>query len=128
MTEPATGAPRHAHAWVFVLGAPLAWALQLVLGWLVSAAACCTRLSPPSLSATGARNAELGITAAALLVAITCTVTGARRRRGSIDTRHGGELPDFLASISWLLGLIITLAILWAGVAALVLPVCERGR
>jgi hypothetical protein len=115
--------------WFFVFGAPAAWAMQLGLGWLVSAAACCARHSPPSLSPRAARAAELGITAVALVVALGCVFGGASRRRSSGETLLSvRDRRSFLAAIAWLVSLVLTCAILWAGASSVILPVCERSR
>jgi hypothetical protein len=108
--------------------AAAAWAAQLFVGFMTSAGACCTGGgAPPLLTARSARAIDLVVSAAALVVAVGCAVIGARARR----TGHAApsDATDaFFASVSTLAGVVFTVAILGAGFALFMLPVCERMR
>ncbi|MFC4313702.1 hypothetical protein ACFPN2_31805 [Steroidobacter flavus] len=113
--------------WFAILGAPLAWAAQGLIGWFVSARACAG-----DLDSGGARVAELVISIVALIVALAGVGIGLRAWRHSADSSiaaiRAEVRQDFLAAVALIVSVSFSLGIVWAALSAFLLPMCERMR
>lgn len=125
--------PPRRRLWLALVCAPLAWALQGLLGWYVSGSACADRdASWGSLGGGGVRAVEIGISAIALAIALACFLTGLRAFQASADRAvtaiHARARADFLAAAALLISAVFALGIVWAALPSFILPVCERMR
>jgi hypothetical protein len=135
MPEAAARTPPSPLIWYGVLGAPVAWAIEGLLGWLLMAGSCPTG-SPAGFGGAptilGARPILFGIAAAALLTALGALAVGIREWAGSQDRGitaiQSRERGDYLAAIAVLASFVFTLAILLQSASLFVLPTCEVMR
>jgi hypothetical protein len=78
------------------------------------------------------RGTEIGISAVALLVAVSALRVGLEAWRGSGDRSiaavDGRATADFLAAVALLVSVLFTLGILWAALSVFVLSPCESVR
>ena len=131
--NPRSDAPP-ARLWFAVLGAPVAWGAQGLIGWIVALGACGHQgdASPPWLSPDGLRGVEILISAVALVIAASALVIGigAWRQSGNrIGAPVHAPAPyDFLASIAVLGSMVFLLGIVWATLPIFMLSVCEAVR
>ncbi len=111
--------------WTGLLAAPLAWAVQLVVGWGVEEAACGkggmrwgipTEPVEAAVTATAAAVALVGVVAASALLRET--------RLRTIDPR--GRV-SFMAASGLLASGVFLGLILMGGLGAIVLPECRPG-
>jgi hypothetical protein len=128
MTGPASGA-RGALLQAFaVAGAPLAWTLQLVLGYGLTEAAC---------GAAGSRwgiatdTWEIVLTAAAGAVAVAAEGAALLLFRATRDLDERSPPPagriHFIAAGSMVVGVLFLTLILIGGIGAVSLPGCRQG-
>jgi hypothetical protein len=121
--------------WYGILGAPVAFATEELLGWLLSAATCPSG-SPLGYGGypiiTNAREILYAVCGAALLVSLGAFYAGVSewrlsRDRGitSIESRRR---PDFLAAAAMLVSAVFTLGVLWMSVPIFWLPQCQVMR
>lgn len=128
-----TPAAPGARAWFGLLGAPLAWMAQLLLGWWLAQGHCANPLAAAVLHPpAGSRAAQLLIGAAAFAVALLSFFAGLRGWRAARQP-HPHRLqadgrPEFLAVCALLVSAVFMLAIAWAWLATAMLPVCEAVR
>jgi hypothetical protein len=119
--------------WYAILGAPAAWAAQETTGWLLAEWVCRgTGAGGEQGHADLMRWTGLGVSVAALAIALGALAIGVRAWRTSADRRlsaiHGRARPDFLAATALLVSFVFTLAIVLAGLPLIMLPVCEAVR
>jgi|SRR5689334_2438097 len=121
------------HLWFGIMGAPFAWAAQLLLGWFVNAGGC--GFANPSVrwfSDGGVRGAEIAISLIALLIALSALGVAIRAWRASADRSlvavHARARPDFVAASALLVSAVFILAIVWTGLPDFMLPACESVR
>lgn len=112
-----------------VLGAPLAWAAQLVAGYAVEEAACTTGSGVRPVLDVDAEPILAGISGLAVVVALLAGATGlvAWRRAGDeepTDDARGGR--SFLAAAGALGALVFLIAIAMSGLALVALDPCGR--
>jgi hypothetical protein len=112
--------------WIGILGAPLAWAAQGLIGWFISARACAGEIDG------NVRTLEVVVSLLALIVALTGFWIGllAWRRSGDrgLAAIRAEVRPDFLAAVAMIVSAAFSLGIVWAGLSAFLLPMCERMR
>jgi hypothetical protein len=111
--------------WTGLLAAPLAWVVQLVVGWGVEEAACGeggSRWGVPT------EPVEAGLTAAAAAVALIGVLSAfvllRESRRNVFDPR--GRV-SFMATSGLLASAVFLGLILMGGLGAVVLPECHQG-
>lgn len=118
--------------WYGVVGAPAAWAMQGVVGWLLAEWIC-----RGTASGGGSSNpmfwTALLISIAAFVIALGSFAVGVRAWRGSTTDRgvtgvYGRARPDFLAATAVLVSFVFALAIVLAAIPLFVLPICEAVR
>jgi hypothetical protein len=120
------GASRAVLAWYGVLGAPLAWTVELLAGYGVQEAGCETGSTPTSLS-QNANSAIGAITVVMLLVALGGLVAAHATARAL----RAGEIPDprgrvaFMARFGTIASLLFTLAIVLSGIPIFALESCH---
>src|SRR5947199_1276691 len=87
-----------------LIGAPVAWGVQLLGSWLIEGAACHDQHPALALGPAALRVAEIGLLVVTLAVAIAALLAGWRRwsrsRDPEIDRIHAGERPDFMAALA----------------------------
>lgn len=122
-----------ASVWFGLLGAPLAWMAQLLLGWWLAQGHCANPLAaavlhPPAAS----RTVQLLIGGAAFAVAVLAFLGGLGRWREARQPHphrlQAEDRVEFLAVCGLLISAVFMLAIAWAWLAAAMLPVCEAVR
>ena len=120
------GTGRGLLAWYGVLGAPLAWTVELLAGYGTQEAACAVGSTSTTLS--GNANSAIGaITAAMLLVALG----GLLAARSTTRALRAGEIPDprgrvaFMARFATITSLLFSLAIVLSGIPILALESCH---
>ena len=109
--------PPPAYLWFGVLGAPVAWAMQNLLGWFAGSVVCNYREEQTSVwfSAAGLRTIEIGVSTLAILMAVGALATGIGAWR-DFAGRDSDPVPyDFLASIAVFTSAIFLLGIVWTG-------------
>lgn len=135
MPEAAARTPPSPLIWYGILGAPVAWAVEEMLGWLLNSGSCPSG-SPAGVGGTptilGAREILLGVAAAALLAALAALAIGIKEWSSSQDcglsSIQSRARSDFLAAIAVLVSFVFTLAILLESAALFILPTCEIVR
>jgi hypothetical protein len=121
------GTPRLVSAlqWYALLGPPLSWAVQLVLGYYTTEAAC------------GAAGRRLGVDVhtwnAVLTVAVLAVAFGGWASAAALHAATGrGEVEDplgrirFLSTAGLAIGIIFLTLIVFTGAGVLALPECRR--
>lgn len=121
------GTPRLVSAlqWYALLGPPLAWAVQLVIGYYTAAAAC------------GAAARRLGVDVhtwnAVLTVTVLVVAVGGWAAAAALHAATGrGDVADplgrirFLSTAGLAIGIIFLTLILFTGAGVLALPECRR--
>lgn len=119
--------PPPAYLWFGVLGAPVAWAMQSLLGWFAESVVCNYREEQTSVwfSAAGLRAIEIGVSTLAILVAVGALATGIGAWR-EFAARESEPAPyDFLATVAVCSSAIFLLGIVWAGLPLYMLAPCE---
>lgn len=115
-----------------IAGAPAAWGVHLVGSWVIEGAACHDRHPAVTLSRFALRASEAALFVVALAVAVAALVAAWAAWRVSRDVSLDGlrapERPDMLAALALLFSIAFVLAIVWSGLPALVLPLCESVR
>jgi hypothetical protein len=121
------GDPPPVHLWFGVLGAPVAWAMQGLLGWFASSVVCNYRQEQTSVwfSAAGLRAIEMGVSTLAILVAVGALATSIGTWR-ELNGRAGHPASyDFLAGVAVFSSVIFLVGIVWTGMPLYVLAPCE---
>jgi hypothetical protein len=120
------GVGRGALAWYGVLGAPLAWTVELLAGYGVQEAGCAAGSTSTSLS--GNANSAIGaITVVTLLVALG----GLLAARATARALRAGEIPDprdrvaFMTRFGTIASLLFSLAIVLSGIPIFALESCH---
>jgi hypothetical protein len=108
--------------WFGVAGAPLAWALQLVVGYALEEAAC----PPGGIGDSGVEPATAALSAVAGALAVLAIGTALRVYR-SAPTGSGSErdLMRFLAGAGLIAGVVFLGAIVASGLMLVSLDPCE---
>lgn len=118
-----------ASLWFALLGAPTAWGIQLLAGWLVVDFGCRSPGTATSLSANTLRLIDGAITVIALAVALVALALGIRAWRHSHESRlsaiHASERPDFLATVALFVAASFTLGIVLSMFGPALLSGCE---
>jgi hypothetical protein len=113
--------------WIGILGAPLAWAAQGLIGWFISARACAGDIGGGEV-----RTFEVVISILALIVSLTGLWIGLLAWRNSGDKGiaaiRAEVRQDFLAAVTMIISAAFSLGIAWAALSAFLLPMCERMR
>jgi hypothetical protein len=110
--------------WFALLGPPLAWALQFVLGYGVTEAAC-----PPG-KATGSVNGwTIALTVAAALVTVLAGLSAIRVYRATSDVELDGAPPEgriyFMSIVALTITPLFLAIIVMNGVGVLALDKCH---
>jgi hypothetical protein len=120
------GPRRQLLAWYGVLGAPLAWTVELLAGYGTQEAACSAGSTSTSLA--GNANSAIGVlTVAMLLVALG----GALAARATRHALAAGQVPDprgridFMSRVGTIGSLLFTLAIVLSGIPIFALDSCH---
>lgn len=124
-----------ASIWYGILGAPVAFGIQELLGWLISSGACPSG-SPAGVGGiplfTNTRAILWVIDAVALVIALGALWVGIAVWRRSQDPSffsiRAQLRPDYMAAAAMLVSAVFTIAILWESAVAFVLPQCETMR
>jgi hypothetical protein len=132
LTGPAPAAPPK-RIWFAILGAPVAWAAQGVLGVVVEGLTCTGGIGGrAALSTEAARMLEVGISGVAFLVALGALLVGMAEWRRSPDPGVTSTLArdprDFLAATALFVSFVFALAILMTAFPMIFLPLCEATR
>jgi hypothetical protein len=120
------GPGRQLLAWYGVLGAPLAWTVELLAGYGTQEAACSVGSGSSSLS--GNANSAIGVLTAAMLLIAIGSALAARATRRALAA---GEIPDprgrvdFMARVGTIGSLLFTLAIVLSGIPIFALDSCH---
>lgn len=123
-----------ARIWFALWGAAAAWAVQGLSNWFFDASACFQGVPTPwgSLSGGAARAIGAVVSAAALLVALAAFGTAftafRRSHERSVRVIEARERPDFIIAGALFVSTAFVLAIVWAAIAQLALPPCQRVR
>jgi predicted Kef-type K+ transport protein len=130
-----TGHPHEsppASLWFALLGAPTAWGLQLLIGWLIADFACQSHGAITKLSNATLRLVIGAVSLVAMAFALGALAIGVRAWRRSHDARlssvHAFERPDFMAAVALFVSASFTLGILWGAFGPLLLQGCELVR
>lgn len=119
-------------AWFSIAGAPAAWFAQGLLGWLVASQSCAQPDRAAILSPAAVRAVEIAIAVIALSIALLALRSGiaAWRHAGDAHLRavHAQDRPTFLAAAGIIVSVVFVVGIVWAGLSAALLPVCEAVR
>lgn len=121
-----TGAP----VWFAIVAGPVAWALQLLVGWWIEAWSC-TPTSVQTWSPDTGRWLQFGVGLVCLAVTLAALAAGIAAWRRSANTgtlTRTTARPDFMAATAVLVSGVFALAIAWSGLAALMLPTCATVR
>jgi hypothetical protein len=117
---------------VALIAGPSAWGVQLLGGWLVEGAACHDRHPALALNAAGVRLLEIVLLVAALAVALAALRIGwtawQQARVEPVSRLLASERPEFVAVATTFVSAACVLAVVWAGLAPIVLPMCESVR
>lgn len=124
--------------WFGLLGAPLAWSLQLLIGYAFSANRCFPgtqlQLHTPT---TGINTALVVMTVVALLIAAAAGVTAWRSWKATHHEEGGKEeealevgegRTRFMALSGMLLSVLFGLAVFFSGLSPFVVPACGAGQ
>ncbi len=127
--------PTTLRIWYGILGAPIAFSILEVLGWLLDAGTC-PQGSPEGYGGmpvvTGTHGVLMGLAVAALLVSLGSLLVGVGEWRRSHDvalTAINSYLrPDFLAAAAMLVSGIFTLAVVLLAIPIFWLGNCQVMR
>jgi hypothetical protein len=118
--------------WILAAATALVWMAQGSVSWYVVGHACPSGQRQWSLGV--ARGIVLALTAAALAIAITAIVRSVRTLRATAPLPEGKQFPTlaetmaeqkrFTAMVALLAGAALTLGIVFAGLAAVVIRAC----
>ncbi|HEX6210599.1 MAG TPA: hypothetical protein VF136_07465 [Methylomirabilota bacterium] len=114
--------------------APSAWAVQGLAGWFVAGRACLDGTPDwGAIPGWGVRLMVGGITLLALAVTVASALVGYRTWRGQVgpgalEDPGGHDRLDFLAIVALLFGVAFTVGVLWGGLPAVMVDVCEAIR
>jgi hypothetical protein len=123
-----------ASLWFGFAAAPFAWALQGLVGVILSAEACPAGVAGwEILRQPGVRVGLAAITLCLLAVAVSAGVTSFhnwRRLSGQREFAHaeGTAREAFVALGGILISTVFSLGIVWASIPILMLQICERAR
>ncbi len=131
----AQSSPPGLKIWYGIIGAPLAFSLLELLGWLLSSGSC-PRGSPAGYGGTAIlsnpRAILIPVAAAAVLLSLGALAVGIgewRRSRDEGVTHILGEWrSDFLAAAAMLVSAVFTLAVLMMSIPIFWLPQCQVMR
>lgn len=109
--------------WYAFLGAPLAWSLQLIIGYATVAHACYPGMDPLNFSgAGGARITAVIVTIVTLIMAIAALATARRL----VTAQAGSEnVARYLSMAGILTGVVFSLLIVFNLLALIVEPTCR---
>ncbi|HZS59276.1 MAG TPA: hypothetical protein VFA43_08410 [Gemmatimonadaceae bacterium] len=109
--------------WYAFLGAPLAWSLQLIIGYAMVAHACYPNMDPLNFAgAGGARITATIVTVVTLIIAIVALGTA----RQLVTAQVGGDgVARYLSIAGILTGIVFTLLIVFNLIALIVEPTCR---
>jgi hypothetical protein len=120
------GTERGLLAWYGVLGAPLAWTVELLAGYGTQEAACAAGSTPTTFS--GNASSAIGVITVALLFV---ALGGLLAARATAHALREGEIPDprgrvaFMARFGTIASLLFSLAIVLSGIPVLALESCH---
>jgi hypothetical protein len=121
-----------ASLWFALLGAPTAWGLQLLIGWLIADFVCQSHGEITKVSNETLRVVDGAVSLVALAFALIALSIGVRAWRRSHDARlssvHAFERPDFMAAVTLFVAASFTLGIVWGAFGPLLLRGCELIR
>ncbi len=109
--------------WYAFLGAPLAWSLQLIIGYAMVAHACYPSMDPLNFAgAPGARITAEIVTVVTLVMAIAALAMA----RQLVTAQVGGEsVSRYLSMAGVLTGIVFTLLIVFNLLALVFEPICR---
>lgn len=112
--------------WFGIVGAPLAWAAQEWLGWLLASERCRPRGQAMSLAAAGLVAVHL----LALLVAVAALLAAARGLRRARAARPDNlvMVDRFLATAGTVISAAGIVALVWGSLGTWMLAACEVAR
>lgn len=117
--------------WFALLGAPVAWGLQGLLGWLISEERC-LGAQQHAAAAEGLRALDMAISAVALSIGIAALLSSIRIWRCYSDSELSSpktmDRMVFMRAVAIFVSASFTLGILWMSFGSLWLPGCERMR
>jgi hypothetical protein len=127
--------PTRPSIWYGIFAAPVAFAIQELLNWLISSGACPSG-NPADIGGmplfTGTRAILWAVGAAALVIAAVALLIGIGAWRRSQDPSflsiRGRLRSDYLAAAAMLVSAVFLIAILWQTVGIFVLPECGLVR
>ena len=122
-----------ASLWYGLAAAPFAWALQGLIGVILSAEACPAGVAGwEILRQPGVRVGLAAITLCLLAVAVTAGVTSFRNWHRLSGERlahaEGTARETFMALGGVLISTVFSIGIVWASIPILILQICERAR
>jgi hypothetical protein len=119
--------PPPPYLWFGVVGAPVAWATQSLLGWFAGSVVCNYREEQSSVwfSAAGLHAIEIGVSTLAILVAVGALTTSIGAWREFAGRERAPAPYDFLASVAVFSSAIFLFGIVWAGMPLYMLAPCE---
>jgi len=111
--------------WFALLGPPLAWVTQFVIGWGVTEAAC-----PPGSSSVSVSAWAIALTAAAVIVAVLGGVAAVRVFRATRGNELDGPPPEgrvyFMSIVAMTTTPLFLAIIVMNGIGVLVLERCHQ--
>jgi len=127
--------PTRPSIWYGIFAAPVAFAIQELLNWLISSGACPSG-NPADIGGmplfTGTRAILWAVGAAALVIAAVALLIGIGAWRRSQDPSflsiRGRLRSDYLTAAAMLVSAVFLIAILWQTVGIFVLPECGLVR
>lgn len=129
-----TAAPSNRRLWYGVTAATFAWALQGLICWIISEAACRQShvATLEGMSVAGLQALTVGISVVALAVAISGLAVSWRTWR-SLATREFVNVQawgrgEFMAFAGVFVSTMFSIAIIWGGLAPLLTGLCEAVR
>lgn len=109
--------------WFAFLGAPLAWSLQLIIGYAILAHACYPNMEPLNfVAASGARTTAAFVIIATLVIALAAL---GMARQLIAATAGADTVPHYLARAGVLTGTVFSLLIAFNLLALILQPTCR---
>ena len=113
-----------------LIAAPAAWAMQLILSWIVVSFSCAEGATATPIGESATRAVLVAFDVVALLICVSALAVGLAAWRGmskdaGITAVHGREPADFLAAAALLVAAVFTMAALLQAVPTFSLPVCS---
>jgi hypothetical protein len=133
MDTAAEDGSRSKRLWILLALAPLVWMAQGTVGWYLTGRACPADARPISLDI--ARALIVAITLAALACTVGALVSAGRTLRSlsapagpQTASRPLTERSRFLAVVGMLVGVTLTLGLVFAGLPAAIFHACGEAR